>query len=55
MSQLAENLPIMVCPACGQTMKMLRSVPRAGGLPPLLTFLCPSCCEAQTQDDKRAA
>jgi hypothetical protein len=55
MAQIADNLPILVCPACGQAMRLLRTVPRLGGLPALLVLVCPSCNEVETRDDKRAA
>jgi predicted RNA-binding Zn-ribbon protein involved in translation (DUF1610 family) len=55
MAQLTDNLPILVCPACGQATKLLRTVPRVGGLPALLVFVCPACNEVETREDKRAA
>jgi hypothetical protein len=55
MAQLPDNLPIVVCPACAQAMKLLRTVPRMGGLPELFIFLCPSCNEVETQEGKAAA
>ena len=55
MAQLTDNLPIVVCPVCGQAMKLLRTVPRLGGLPELFIFLCPSCNEVETREEKRAA
>jgi hypothetical protein len=30
---LADNLPILRCPSCGGSMKLVRTVPRLGGLP----------------------
>lgn len=37
----APSTPI--CPNCGRTMKLVRTVPRGGGLPDLLTFECRPC------------
>ena len=37
--------PSLVCPSCGETMKVSRTVPKLGVLPEQLTFICPSCKE----------
>ena len=37
--------PTLVCPACGNTMKVSRTIPKLGGRPEQLIFICPSCKE----------
>jgi hypothetical protein len=52
---LADNLAILRCPSCGGMMKLLRSVPRPEGLPPLLVISCTSCNEVEVKEEKRVA
>jgi hypothetical protein len=52
---LADNLPILRCPSCGGVMKLVRTVPRLGGLTDLLVVTCSSCNEVQVNEDRRAA
>jgi hypothetical protein len=52
---LADNLAIVRCPSCGGMMKLLRSVPRPEGLPPLLVISCTSCNEVEIKEEKRVA
>ena len=47
---LSDNLPIQRCPSCGNIMKLVRSVPRLGGLPDLHFVACPSCNETEVKD-----
>jgi hypothetical protein len=52
---LADNLAIMRCPSCGGLMKLVRSVPRPEGLPPLIVISCMSCNEVEVKEEKRVA
>jgi len=52
---LPDNLPILRCPACGDIMKLVRSVQRLGGLPDLSVVACLSCNETEVKDVTRAA
>jgi hypothetical protein len=51
---LADNLPILHCPSCGDLMKLIRTVPRHE-LPDLLVVVCLSCSEIEVTEEKRAA
>jgi hypothetical protein len=37
------NTPTLVCLSCGDTMKLLRAIPKLGVRAEQLIFLCPSC------------
>jgi hypothetical protein len=52
---LADNLAILRCPACGGMMKLVRSVPRPEGLPPLIVMSCMSCNEVEVKEERRVA
>jgi hypothetical protein len=52
---LADNLAILRCPSCGGLMKLVRSVPRPEGLPPLIVISCMSCNEVEVKEEKRVA
>jgi hypothetical protein len=52
---LADNLPILHCPSCGDLMKLVRAVPRHELLPDLLVVVCLSCSEIEVKEEKRAA
>jgi hypothetical protein len=52
---LADNLAILRCPSCGGIMKLLRTVPRPEGLPPLTVISCTSCNEVEVKEEKRVA
>jgi predicted RNA-binding Zn-ribbon protein involved in translation (DUF1610 family) len=55
MTIVADNLPLLRCLSCGNVMKLLRTVPRLGGLPELVVFVCPSCNEVETKEISRVA
>jgi hypothetical protein len=55
MAIVIDNFPLLRCPACGNVMKLVRNVPRSGGLPDLAVFACPSCSEVETKEDRRSA
>jgi hypothetical protein len=52
---LADNLAILRCPSCGGLMKLVRSVPRPEGLPPLIVISCMSCNEVEVKEERRVA
>jgi hypothetical protein len=52
---LADNLPILRCMCCGNMMKLVRAVPRGGGLPGLLVIACSACNEIEVKEERRAA
>jgi hypothetical protein len=40
---MPEPEKVLLCPNCGGPMHLVRVVPRAGGLPELLSFECNVC------------
>jgi hypothetical protein len=52
---LPDNLPILRCLCCGNMMKLVRAVPRGGGLPALFVIACPACNEVEVKEEQRAA
>jgi hypothetical protein len=52
---LSDNLPILRCLCCGNIMKLVRTVPRVGGLPSLVVVACSSCNEVEVKEERRAA
>ena len=48
-----DNTPTLVCLSCGDTMKRVRTIQKFGVLPKLLVFVCPSCKEVETKEEKR--
>ena len=38
-----DNMPILIFPTCGDTMKHLRTIPKLGARLEQLIFVCPSC------------
>jgi hypothetical protein len=55
MTIVADNLALLRCSSCGNVMKLLRAVPRLGGLPELVVLVCPSCNEIETKEISKAA
>jgi hypothetical protein len=55
MSTLADNLPIEHCPSCGNSMKVVRIVPRTGGETDVIVFVCLYCSEVETKEKRRTA
>jgi hypothetical protein len=52
---LADNLPILRCLCCGDMMRLVRTVPRVGGLPALFVIACSSCSEVEVKEERSAA
>jgi hypothetical protein len=38
-----EYRPVPCCPSCGAAMRLVRSIPKIGGLPELESFECRAC------------
>jgi hypothetical protein len=38
-----DDTPTLICPACGDTMKHLRTIPKFGARLEQFIFVCPSC------------
>ena len=51
---LADNLPILRCSACGNIMRLVRTVPRPGEAD-LRVVICSSCNEVEVKEEKRVA
>jgi hypothetical protein len=49
-----DNTPTLVCLSCGDTMKLLRAIPKLGVRAEQLIFLCPSCKGVDTRELIRA-
>ena len=49
-----DNTPTLVCLSCGDTMKLLRAMPKLGVRAEKLIFLCPSCKGVDTRELIRA-
>jgi hypothetical protein len=49
---LADNPPIVCCPACGGIMNRGHIAPRVG-LPDLHVVVCPYCNEVELMEEKR--
>jgi DNA-directed RNA polymerase subunit RPC12/RpoP len=41
--------PLPVCPVCGERMLLVRSVPKLGRLPELVSYRCATCNHVQTE------
>ena len=52
---LPDNLPILCCRSCGGIMKLVRTVPRLGGLPELHFVSCSSCNDVEVKEETRVA
>jgi hypothetical protein len=45
----------MLCPSCREPMRLVRTIPKLGGLPALFVFLCERCSHVETIEQDRAA
>jgi hypothetical protein len=43
------------CPCCRDPMRLVRSIPKLGGLPELRVYLCERCSHVETIEQERAA
>jgi Zn finger protein HypA/HybF involved in hydrogenase expression len=39
----------LLCPACGEAIKLVKTIPHLGGLPEIFVFYCPRCKQAETK------
>jgi hypothetical protein len=44
-----------LCPCCREPMKLVRTIPKLGGLPALFVFLCERCSHVETIEQDQAA
>ena len=42
---IRDEPPSLLCPSCGDTMKVSGTIPKLGARPEQLIFICPSCKE----------
>jgi hypothetical protein len=43
------------CPCCRDPMRLVRTIPKLGGLPELRVYLCERCSHVETIEQERAA
>jgi hypothetical protein len=43
------------CPCCRDPMRLVRTIPKLGGLPALHVYLCERCRHVETIEQERAA
>jgi hypothetical protein len=44
-----------LCPCCREPMRLVRTIPKLGGLPALFVFLCQRCGHVETIEHEQAA
>jgi hypothetical protein len=44
-----------LCPACREPMKLVKTIPRLGGLPEIIVFYCSRCKQTETNVQEQAA
>jgi hypothetical protein len=50
-----DNMPVLICPSCGDTMKHLRTIPKLGAGLEQFMLVCPSCEQIETKEVRRTA
>jgi hypothetical protein len=50
-----DDTPTLVCLSCGDTKKPIRTILKLGVYPDMLVFVCPSCNDVETREDKGRA
>jgi hypothetical protein len=50
-----DDTPTLVCLSCGDTKKHVRTILKFGVHPDMLVFVCPSCNDVETREDKGRA
>jgi hypothetical protein len=50
---IPDSTPTLVCPSCGDTMRLSQTIPKHGVRPEQLIFNCPSCNDVSTKEVKR--
>jgi hypothetical protein len=58
----AQSSPILsdapapsLCPDCREPMKLVKTIPRLGGLPEIFVFYCSRCKQAETKVQEQTA
>ena len=51
-SKVPDNMPVLICPSCGETMQHLRTIPKLGARLEQFIFVCPSCEQVETKEVK---
>jgi hypothetical protein len=46
---------ILLCRCCREPMKLVRTIPKLGGMPALEVFLCERCSHVETLEQDQAA
>ncbi len=48
------TIPTELCPCCREPMKLVRTIPKLGGLMALRVFLCERCSHFETREQEAA-
>jgi hypothetical protein len=51
---MSSDAPISLCPDCREAMKLVKTIPRLGGLPEIIVFYCSRCKQAETKVQQAA-
>ena len=49
---MVDQPTIPLCPECCEPMKLVRTIPKLGGMPELFSFFCAPCGVAETKEQK---
>ena len=49
-AQVPDNTPALICPSCGDTMQLFRTIPKLGARLEQFMFACPSCEQIETKE-----
>jgi hypothetical protein len=50
-----EKTATALCPCCGEPLRLVRTIPKLGGLRALTIFLCERCGHVETIEQDQAA
>ena len=50
-----DQATVTRCPRCRERMRLVRTIPKLGGLPALEVFLCERCSHVETIEQDQAA
>jgi hypothetical protein len=55
-ARMSSEAPVpLLCPDCGEPMKLVKTISHVSGLPELFVFYCSRCKQAETKVQERAA